>query len=61
MSNCSNDDFKQYLYIQCEEILKYKWIESEKVGRDLGDCAVSDWIAKYAKQFRENYYKNQVK
>ena len=27
-----------------EEILKHKWIESEKAGYDLGESAYFDWV-----------------
>jgi hypothetical protein len=37
---------------QRREILKHKWIESEKAGRDLGDRAVADWISRFAMQWR---------
>ena len=40
-----------------EEILKHKWIESEKAGYDLGDHAVWDWVQKYAHEFREYWQK----
>jgi len=31
-----------------EEILKHKWIESEKIGRDVGfEHALTDWISKH--------------
>ena len=31
-----------------EEILKHKWIESEKAGYDIGfERALADWIVKY--------------
>ena len=30
-----------------EEILKHKWIESEKAQRDLGGAALVDWILRY--------------
>lgn len=34
---------------QLEEILKYKWIESEKVGYDIGfERAAREWIRKYS-------------
>lgn len=36
-------------------MLKHKWIESEKAGYDVGDCAFIDWIKKYAAIFREWY------
>ena len=45
---------------ELEEILKHKWIESEKAGYDLGDEAVWDWIRKYAPQFR-NYWESRKK
>ena len=34
------------------EILKHKWIESEKAGADQGVDAIIDWIEKYAVQWR---------
>ncbi len=42
-----------YMRDQVNEIEKHKWIESEKVGYDLGKSAVMDWIKRYAKDFRE--------
>jgi hypothetical protein len=36
-----------------EEILKHKWIESEKAGRDIGfEQALTDWIAKHRAKWR---------
>ena len=43
------------LRMQREEIERYKWIESEKSGRDLGRQAALDWISKYAAKWREWY------
>lgn len=40
---------------QIHAIEIYKWAKSEKVGHDLGDEAVRDWICKYASTFRERY------
>lgn len=38
-----------------EEILKYKWLESEKAGYDIGfERALLDWIRKYRDNWREN-------
>jgi len=35
------------------EILKHKWIESEKVGHDIGfERALLDWIVKYRAQWK---------
>lgn len=43
--------------IQVTDILKHKWIMSEKHGRDLGEEAVKDWVDKYAADFREYWEK----
>jgi hypothetical protein len=38
-----------------EEILKHKWIESEKAGRDIGfERALTDWIVKHRSKWRKN-------
>lgn len=44
-------NFKRFMELQCEEIKKHKWIESEKAGYDLGKKAETDWIKKYAVEF----------
>jgi len=36
-----------------EEILRHKWLESEKAGHDIGNSAVSDWIGKHAARWRK--------
>ena len=51
----SHDQFVDFCSEQKVEMEKHKWIESEKAGCDLGNCAIMDWIRKYAKQFREEY------
>jgi len=36
-----------------EEILKHKWIESEKAGHDIGfERALTDWIVKHRANWR---------
>jgi len=36
-----------------EEILKHKWIESEKAGHDIGfERALTDWIIKHRASWR---------
>lgn len=38
-----------------EEILRHKWLESEKLGRDIGfERALMDWIRKYRDQWRSS-------
>ncbi len=42
-----------------EEILKHKWIESEKAGRDIGfEQALTDWIIKHRASWRKNRQAN---
>jgi len=37
-----------------EEILRHKWIESEKAGRDIGfEQALTDWIIKHRANWRK--------
>jgi hypothetical protein len=59
-SNSSNNDlvknsvlYKEFL-AEREEILRHKWIESEKAGHDIGfEKALLDWIVKYRSQWRD--------
>ena len=46
---------REYLEKQREEILRHKWIESEKARRDLGAQAILDWIGNYAASWRARY------
>ncbi len=42
------------LLAEREEILKHKWIESEKAGSDIGfEKALLDWILKHRSNWRE--------
>ncbi len=37
-----------------DEILRHKWIESEKAGHDIGfERALTDWIIKHRAQWRK--------
>ena len=45
--------YKEFL-AERAEILKHKWIESEKAGRDIGfEKALLDWIVKHRSSWRE--------
>ena len=45
--------YKEFL-AEREEILKHKWIESEKAGKDIGfERALLDWILKHRSNWRE--------
>jgi hypothetical protein len=47
---------KKFNELQMEEIYRHKWIESEKVGYDIGETnAALDWIKKHAEKFRKQY------
>ena len=49
--------YKEFL-AEREEILKHKWIESEKAGRDIGfEKALLDWIVKHRSQWRDKRIK----
>ena len=38
-----------------EEILKHKWIESEKAGQDIGfEKALLDWVFNHREKWRNN-------
>ena len=38
-----------------DEILKHKWIESEKAGHDIGfERALTDWIVKHRAKWRRD-------
>ena len=37
-----------------EEILKHKWLESEKAGHDIGfERALTDWIVRHRSKWRK--------
>ena len=49
--------YKEFL-AEREEILRHKWIESEKIGHDIGfEKALLDWIVKYRSAWRERRQK----
>ncbi len=41
-----------FMELEIAEIKRYKWIQSQKAGYDLGDGAVFDWVERYAAEFR---------
>jgi hypothetical protein len=49
--------YKEFL-AEREEILKHKWIESEKAGQDIGfEKALCDWIVKHRSNWRNKRMK----
>jgi hypothetical protein len=63
MQECSGGWREEYMrkafQTQSQEILKHKWIESEKAGHDLGKAAIEDWIKKYADLWRRWWEEQQ--
>ncbi|HOZ46365.1 MAG TPA: hypothetical protein PLO37_14700 [Candidatus Hydrogenedentes bacterium] len=46
---------RRILELERQEMLRHKWIESEKAHRDLGSEAIMDWIQNHAAKWREWY------
>jgi hypothetical protein len=47
---------------QQEEIKKYKWIESEKAGQDIGwERACREWLQKYFPDWKQHAWHNTVR
>jgi hypothetical protein len=50
----TNSSLYREFQAEREEILKHKWIESEKAGRDIGfEQALTDWIIKHRSKWRK--------
>ena len=48
----------QYYCAERDEILKHKWLESEKVGKDIGwEKALMDWIMYHRAAWRKSKLK----
>lgn len=46
--------YQEFLALK-EEVLKHKWYESEKAGRDIGFAqALMNWTCKYKSQWIQN-------
>ena len=44
----------RYFLAERAEILRHKWIESEKAGRDIGlETALLEWSSQHRKRWRE--------
>ena len=50
--------YKEFL-AEREEILRHKWIESEKAGHDVGfEKALLDWIIKHRSSWRQQRHQS---
>jgi hypothetical protein len=48
--------YKEFL-VERQEVLRHKWIESEKAGYDIGfERALLDWTQKYRSAWRDRRY-----
>ena len=61
----ANSKIKCNLYLQFlaerEEIMKHKWIESEKQGYDVGfEKALVDWTYNHRRFWLEEYNRNKL-
>ena len=46
--------YKEFL-AEREEIMRHKWLESEKAGHDIGfEHALTDWIVKHRARWRKS-------
>jgi len=53
--------YKEFI-AEREEILRHKWLESEKAGHDIGfEHALVDWVAKYRTSWRRWRQESAVK
>jgi len=56
MESLNTVPYKEFL-VERQEVLCHKWIESEKVGYDIGfERALLDWTQKYRLAWRERRY-----
>jgi len=52
----TEEELREYNAAQIDEILRYKWIESEKRGHDIGELrAACEWITKHGADFNKYY------
>jgi hypothetical protein len=61
MKTSHKHPFAEIIKSQQEEIGKYKWIESEKMGRDIGwDCAADEWSHKHFPDWKHHVWNRAV-
>jgi hypothetical protein len=56
-----HDPLAEIVRSQHEEIKKYKWIESEKQGRDIGwERAAREWMQKYFPDWKRHRWESAI-
>ncbi|MGD0650167.1 MAG: hypothetical protein ABSA97_03340 [Verrucomicrobiia bacterium] len=57
-----SDPLAEIVRSQQEEIGKYKWIESEKVGQDIGwERAAREWMQKYFPEWKRHRWDRAIR
>ncbi|MFZ4116185.1 MAG: DUF4032 domain-containing protein [Chthoniobacterales bacterium] len=47
----------QLFLLECDEILRHKWLESEKRGYDIGsEEALVDWVSNHRIEWKKSLY-----
>ena len=55
------DPLAEIVQSQLDEIKAFKWIESEKVGHDIGwECAARDWSHKHFHEWKRHVWNRSV-
>lgn len=50
----SEPDYYEEFLAEREEIQRYKWITSEREGRDIGfERALTEWVANYREKWKQ--------
>jgi hypothetical protein len=59
--NIARHPFAEIIHSQQEEIGKYKWLESEKAGHDIGwECAAHEWSYKHFPEWKRHVWNRAV-
>lgn len=47
----------EFMQAQAQALEEFKWLESEKAGRDLGNDCCLEWVLNHSEQFYNDYIK----
>ncbi len=54
-------EMQAFLAAQKHAMEEHKWIESEKVGHDLGQACLLEWVKEHAEGFRRDYNERKAR
>jgi hypothetical protein len=61
LRNLKRDPLAEINRSQAEEIKKYKWIESEKAGKDIGwERACREWLEKHFPAWKQHRWHHTI-